>query len=643
MANTPIDSLDFDEIKRNLRDYLRGQDTFQDYDFEGSSLSIILDLLAYNTHYQAFYANMVASEAFLDSARKRNSVISLAKHLGYTPRSLKASRILVNVEYDPTKRDSNYSVAYSQASSRSLYISRGTRFNARTSTGSTASFVTLDDFLIENINGSLIAKDVTLYEGLLRSQTFIYDTRDETQRLIIDDTSIDIDTITLSVSASINDTSGNSESWFRATDITVLNASSNAYFVQANEDGTWEIYFGDGILGRALENGNVIQVFYLSTRGPSMNGIGGDDLPESRSFRVVGEPWYVDVAVVTDNDGNPQPSYGGEDSESTDSIKFYSPKTYQAQERAVTANDYLSILARDYSLRSESFLVWGGEENDPPQYGKVFISIKPKNSAKLSITEKQAISRNILRQRNLMTVTPEVVDPDVTYINFTANVYFDPQKTNASANELARNIRTAVINYGQDNLNKFGSNFRSSKFSTEIDSYDSAINSSDISVILEKRLPLLFNRSLPYTLKYDNALNHPIPGYPSILSSSSFYYLDYTSDAVEKPQVESYLEDDGYGKLRIYKLVNEGKVYTVLNAGTVDYDTGTVVLKAFSPLGIPDGSVELKIRVVPSRDDIFVRRNQVLEINSDSITINAIEEKTVIDRSASDTKFPFRA
>ena len=639
MANTPVDRLDFDQIKNSLKDYLRGQETFKDYDFEGSTMNILLDLLAYNTHYQAFYANMVANEAFLDSARKRNSVVSLAKHLNYTPRSRKASRIVVNVKYPTSDNTITARNDLLRAGAGALSLPRGTRFSARGENGDTYVFNTLEDYRFEVIDGELIARNVVIYEGNLRTDSFVSNTKDTNQRFLISDKNVDIDTIIARVTASVSDTFGINDSWRRANDITELSGDSTVFFVQETQDGTWEIYFGDGVIGRALENGNLVRVIYLSTKGPLANGIGSSDSEQSPTFYSTDS--YI-VSVVTDEDGNPQPSYGGEDSEETDSIRFYAPRSYQAQERAVSANDYLAALARDYSLRSDSFLVWGGEENDPPQYGKVFISIKPKNSAKLSITEKQAIARNILRQRNVLTVTPEVVDPDVTYINPTVTVYYDPNKTIISGNELASEIQSRIIVYGDENLNKFGSNFRSSKFSTFVDSIDPSINSSDVSLVLEKRVEPQFNRTLPYTIKFDNSLNHPIDGYPSILESTSFYYTDYTSNAVVKPSVEAYLDDNGYGVIRIYKIVGDTKVYLVENTGTVDYTTGTIVLKSFAPLGIPDGSIDIKIRVVPQREDIFVRRNQVLQINENLITVNSIQEKTVIDRKASDNNFPFR-
>jgi hypothetical protein len=641
MANTPIRELDFDQIKQSLKDYLRGQDKFKDYNFEGSTLNIILDLLAYNTHYQAFYANMVANEAFLDSAVVRNSVVSLAKHLNYRPRSKKAANIIVNVELIPITTGRSEPAGVSVSTGKE-YINSGTTFVTRNSLGKTVSFVALEDFKFRVIGSRFIASNVTLLEGSLKTASFIVNSKDANQRFIVEDPNIDIDTIKLKVQRSVTDNEGFDDIWERVSDVNSLDGNSRSFFVQEAEGRKWEIYFGDGIVGKALENGNLIQIVYLSTNGESGNGIGSTDSELSRAFTSSNPEFFVEV--VKNQYGIPQPSYGGAEPETTESIKYYAPKNYQAQDRAVTSTDYLSLLAKEYSLRSESFLVWGGEENDPPQYGKVFISIKPRNSSKLSITEKQSISKNILGPLNVLTVTPEVVDPDVTYINPIVTVYYDPRLTTASPDTLTQEIRSRILEFGDENLDQFGKNFRQSKFSAFIDGLDPSFNSNSVSLSMEKRIEPRFGQALPYTVKFDNKLFHPIDGYPPILSSSAFYHTDLTSTTVVKPTVVAYLDDDGYGNIRIYKRIGSDRVYLKRKAGTINYETGLIEIKSFIPLGVPDGTetpVEIKLIVRPDRGDIFVRRNQVLVINSEQIDINMVQEKSVIDRKASDTGFPF--
>lgn len=638
MANTPIRDLDFDQIKNSLKDFLRGQDKFKDYDFEGSTMNILLDLLAYNTHYQAFYANMVANEAFLDSAVVRNSVVSLAKQLDYRPRSKKAARVQVNIQLNPNSDNRDIPVLTSVLSGKE-YIESGTTFSARNSLGKSISFVVLDNYIFRVVDGKYFVLGATLYEGSLKTASFIVNSKDVLQKFIIEDPNIDIDTLTLRVQRSVTDTRGISDLWVRVADVNRLTSDSTSFFVQESENGKWEVYFGDGIMGRSVENGNLISMVYLRTNGVDGNGIGATDSLQNATFSTTNSEHMV--RVVANAEGVPQPSFGGTEPESIDSIKYYAPRNYQAQDRAVTADDYLAILAREYAMRSESFLVWGGEENDPPKYGKVFISIKPKNSAKLSITEKQAISNTILGQRNLLTVTPEVVDADVTYINPSVTVYYDPKATTATSEILVVGIRDKITTFGDTYLDQFGKNFRQSKFNSYIDGLDPSINSSRTTILLEKRIEPQFGKSLPYTIKYDNKLSHPVDGYPSILDSTEFFHADMTSKSVIKPTVSAKLDDDGYGNVRIYKKIGENRIYMNRKAGTINYELGIVELKAFSPLGIPDGSVEIEMTVIPDRNDIFVRRNQVLVINPYKIGVSVVQEKTNIDRKASDSGFPF--
>lgn len=635
MADTPIRDLDFDQIKNSLKDYLRGQEQFQDYDFEGSTMNILLDLLAYNTHYQAFYANMVANEAFLDSAVTRNSVVSLAKQLNYTPRSKKAARVNVSVELIPIEGARDAPAVITVAANKEI-LPIGKSFSARDPSGRSINFVTLENYTFRVIDGRFFVDNAVLYEGSLQTASFIVNSKDANQKFIIEDENIDIDSLIVRVQRSVTDSQGLDEVWTRVDDINKLDGNATVFFVQESEGNRWEIYFGDGVLGRSVENGNLISVVYLRTNGISGNGIGNTDTEQSPAFTTESTSTSTYVVSVSRGDGIVQPSFGGADSETIESIKYYAPKNFQAQDRAVTTSDYLTALAKDYSIRSESFLVWGGEENDPPQYGKVFISVKPRNASKLSIQEKQSISRNILAPISMLTVTPEVVDPDVTYINPTVVVYYDQRKTISTSDVISQGIREKILQYGDENLDQFGKNFRQSKFSSYIDGLDQSINSSSTSIALEKRLEPQFGRSLPYTIKFDNSILHPIDGYPPVLSSSSFFFTDSNGS------VAAYLDDDGYGNIRVYKLVGRERIYIKRKAGTINYSDGLVELKSFAPLGTPDGNVEIKFTVVPERGDVFVRRNQVLVINDDAIDITVVPEGTIIDRNASDANFPYR-
>jgi len=638
-SNTPINTLGFDEIKTNLKEFLRGQDQFKDYDFEGSALSVILDLLAYNTHYQAFYANMAANESFLDSAVIRQSVVSLAKHLNYTPRSKKAAQLVVDVVMTPGDLEDTFTQSVIQGRQ---FLERGTVFRGKDTDGKTVSFVNLDTYRAVRSGGENIVKTVTLHQGYLKQIGFVANTQGGTNAVFtIPDTGVDIDTISVFVQRSQTDSTGATELWSRATDVNKLNGTSPAFFVQESRDGLWEVYFGDGFVGRTIENGNIVTVRYLVTNGSTGNGIGFDETTVKRAI-TCSDARVTDggeVRIQTDANDKVQVSFGGEDSEDTDSIRFYAPRNYQAQDRAVTADDYKAILGREYAQRADSFFIWGGEENDPPQYGKVYISIKPKVGTRLSSAEKQAIERSILGERNLVTITPEVVDPDILYIDPVVTVYYDEAKTTLNKEGVESRVTDIIKAFSTSYLGLFSRNFRMSKFSSTIDGSSPAINSNSTEISLGKRFEPNLGRSAPYTIRFDNPLLHPISGYTPILSSEVFSYSDSTSTATTKPFVDAYLDDDGYGNIRIYKQVGTTKVYLTRNTGSLDYETGTLSLRNFKPESLGNGKTDLLVTVSPRANDIFARRNQIIVIDEDNIAVTAVPEKTVIDNNASDSAF----
>lgn len=632
-SNAPINSLDFDEIKSNLKEYLRGQSQFKDYDFEGSSMSIILDLLAYNTHYQGFYANMVANESFLDSAIVRSSVVSLAKHLDYVPRSKKAATLVVDVYY------SNDQGTTDQVFKGTLFLEAGTLFRGVDENGKFVNFVNLESVKVTRRDGRNVAIGVNLKQGVLSRSSFVAETQEGKRPVfVIPDPNIDIDTIVGRVSRSTTDDTGSGLLWTRVRDITKIDGESPIFFVQQGRDSLWEIYFGDGVLGRALENGNLVTVTYLRTSGSGGNNIGYDDSATSRAIRPVGNEDIDEVVILTDDNGNPNASFGGREEEDIDSIKFYAPRTYQAQERAVTSNDYLAILGREYSDRADSFFIWGGEESDPPQYGKVFISIKPKIGIRLSLQEKQAIEKTILQGRNLVTITPEVVDPDVISIQPNILFYYDESKTTLSASTIESRIADFILVYAGEQLGRFSRNFRMSKLTTAINASSPAAVSSSMTILISKELELNLGSAFTYKISFDNPLYHPLDGYTPILSSEMFGYRDTTSTALVQPNVDSFMEDDGFGNIRIFKLVGPQKVYLVLRAGTINYETGAIVLSNFKPEYLADGETSLKVTVEPRNPDILARRNQILQLIDPQVT--AVPERVIIDNNNSDSAFP---
>jgi hypothetical protein len=636
-SNTPIDSLEFDQIKTNLKEYLRGQEQFKDYDFEGSALSIVLDLLAYNTHYQAFYANMVANESFLDSAVMRQSVVSLAKHLNYTPRSRKASQLVVDVVLTPGNPATD---AFTQSVVQGKkFLEKGSIFRGKDLEGKAVNFVTLDTYKAARVNGENIVQNVTLYQGYQKRLSYVANTQGGTAaRFTIPDLSVDIDTVGVVVQRSQTDSTGTAQIWKRSTDVNKLDSTSTVFFTQQGRDGLWEVYFGDGVVGKAIENGNLVTILYVNTNGAAGNGIGFNDTPTKRVITCSDNTVY-EVRVKTDTNGKVLSSFGGQNPEDTESIRYYAPRNYQAQDRAVTADDYKALLGREYSDRADAFFIWGGEENDPPQYGKVYISIKPKVGSRLSLSEKQAIEKTILGQRNLVTITPEVVDPEILYINPSVTIYYDESKTTMNAEGVQSRASTFIKSFNNSYLGMFERDFRQSKFSSIIDGSSPAVNSNTVDITLTKMFEPNLGRAAPYNIKFDNELLHPIDGYSPILSSSVFGYEDSTSSAVIKPMVDCYMDDDGYGVVRIYKLDGANKIVVIKNIGTIDYTTGLVTLRNFKAEYLTDGATTLSLTVVPTKKDIFGRRNQILMIDSTGISVTAIPEKTAIKKNASDAAF----
>jgi len=626
--NLPVDNLDFDAIKTNLKIFLKNQDRFRDYDFEGSGMNILLDLLAYNTHYQAYYANMVANEAFIDSAVKRQSVVSIAKQLGYTPRSFKASTAIVDVVW------TNPSSAFRAAVARGeVFIVRGDTF-AATDGGSVFTFLPLQNYKVLNEGNNCVARNVEIKEGRFQSFTYIVNESDTSQKFVIPEKNIDTGTLRVRVTRSAKDITGINDIWLPVTDLNSVDASTSAYYLQEVEEQRYQILFGDGIVGRKPTDGNAIIIEYLVTRAEEANGV--------QNFRYSGSISNAGVTPtvtpVLDSEGNAQVSFGGSDPEDVESIRYYAPRNFQAQERTVTAEDYKTILTRDYKS-ADSILVWGGEENDPPQYGKVFVSIKPQNADKLSTLEKLSIQNTILQRKNVLGITAEVVDPDYIYIVLDATVRYNPNATNLSATDLEQLVSDTIDAYALEKLGKFGLNFRFSKFASFVDSINQSFTSTDADIRIQKRFEPILGRQGVYTVKFnfDNEIYHPVDGYPPVVTSSAFGIYDSTTNS----NVDAYLEDDGYGNIRIYKFVGEEKVILRSEAGTINYSTGTISLIDFNPVYIlPSTSTEIAITVVPVLKDIFTRRNQIILFDKENTSIVLVPDSFRTERRQTGSSFP---
>ena len=564
-----VTELDFDSIKTSLRTFLRQQTEFQDYDFEGAGLSVLLDILAYNTHYNAYYLNMIANEAFLDSASLRNSVVSHAKRVGYTPRSVRAPRAIVTVN-----------VATSSANAGSLTIPSGYAFSSSQLDGVSYNFVTIEsNTTTTKVANNFIFTNVPIYQGQLASYSYTNSfSTNPKQIFTIPDANIDTTTLKVSVSQS----SSNTETavYDLSTNALTVDSNSEVYYLQEGKGGEYEIYFGDDVLGKKIPDGGIISVEYLITDSAASNkansfvssvSIGG--------FSTI----YVNSILA---------AAGGTQRESVDSIKFAAPLSLLSQNRAVTKNDYIKLILQNYPS-FEAVNVWGGEENDPPVYGKVFISAKPKLGFEVSDTEKDFVKNTILKPISVLTITPEIVDIDYNYLKIEANVFYNKSKMSLNDSELKAALKTVIQNYTDTNLNQFNSYFRFSGLETTIDDFNRAIISNEVTLFVAKKFrPDLIN-SDNYILNYGFELNRGT-------TNDNFYSSpDFTMRDEEGISRQCFFEEipSSFTGLESVTINNPGFGYkstptvTIVGDGTGAVATATIVNSKLSKITVTNPGV----------------------------------------------------
>jgi hypothetical protein len=601
VLNTPVTQLDFLAIKENLKSYLSNTSEFSDFDYEGSSINILLDLLAYNTHYTAVYANMLAAESFMDSAVMRRSLVSLGKNLGYVPNSMVAATAVVDLTMGTT-------------SGVPTHIPVGTKFYS--SNGEeTFTFSTIDSFKVNKDSVPYKVSSMTIRQGVYKTASYIYDSSINSIQFEIPSSKIDKNLIKVYVMSSPNDLTNLDDSWKVNTNYLELTPSSKVFFVNENYRGNYEVSFGDGILGQKPEDKSYIMVVYFQTEGSAGNNIGNNDTADVSSFTfdgVGGNDFDSTVATIT-------ASYGGAERDNEETIRYTAPKYYQSQDRAVTIYDYESIILKEYPA-ADSVRIWGGEENDPPVYGKVFISILPKTGRIVSDAQKESIKSNILEKKKIITVVPELVDPDYTFVKVHCFLTYDSSRTNQSDLRVRSSAQSAIQNYSNNSLGKFNSTFRYSVLTRLIDLSNNAMVSNRITTRLSKKL-IPRNTSASYTLDFSAKLNHPFDGTRSILSSSTFRYRDPNTNI----PADCYLEDDGFGIVNIYTTQNGVKTIFRKQIGRIDYQNGVLYLTDFFPYNTGILSY-IDITVEPDqRFDLTPKRNQVFKIDE---TLN---ESIVID------------
>ncbi len=590
-----ITELDFDTIKRNLKTFLSQQDEFTDYDFEGSGMSALLDVLAYNTHYLGYNANMLANEMYLDSADLRASVVSLAKQVGYTPRSAVAP--VANID-----------VVVNNAIGSSITMSRGTKF-ATTVDGQAYSFVNNSDITIIPADGVYKFSNIDVYEGTYLNYKYTVNSSDIDQRFIIPNNSVDTATLTVKVQESSSDSTTNN--YTLSTGITTLDSTSKVYFLQEVENGRYEVYFGDGVLGKSVADGNIVILDYIVTNRDLANG--------ATVFSLSGTlGGFSDVTITTNSFAN-----GGSESETVSSIKYNAPRDYTAQDRAVTAEDY-KVLVKSLYANSQSVQVYGGEDADPVAYGKVYISIKAKSGSNLTTATKTSLVSQ-LKSYAVASVTPVIIDPETTFITLVTNFKYDSGKTTLAASTLQTNVLDTITLYNQNTLENFTGMFRHSALTALIDDTDSSILSNVTTVKMYKYITPTLNSGIKYTLNFNNAFYNPHSGHNSsaggIISSTGFKINNDSSTN------EHFLDDDGAGNVRVYYLSGTTRIYTDSTYGTVNYTTGQIILTSahITSISNVDGAASTQVRIfaTPDSNDIVPVRNQILEIDTTNSSVTA--------------------
>ena len=600
-----ITDLEFDDIKSNLKSYLSSQNQFLDYDFEGSGMDVLMDVLAYNTHYMGYYANMVANEMFMDSASLRESVVSHAKHLNVIPNSVSAPAALLNMSFTPA------------GSPVSLTIAKDTKFTTSIS-GQSYTFTTTVAKTIYPIADEYSITNLEIKEGKILNKSYTVDLSNPAQRFIIPNSNIDTSTISVQVQNSASDTAVVTWTDGNSLDVTTITSTQKVYFLQEVEEGRFEILFGDGAVGKQLADGNIIFIEYLVTGGTLAN--------KASSFTAVGTVAGLSAANYTLTVA--AAATGGGSAESITSLKNNAPKLYQAQKRATTKDDYKSILLGERS-DIESITVYGGEDASPPVYGKVYIAVKPTGNTVYSTATKDAIKTTILKKTNVVTVTPEIVDPIYYYLLITTTINYDPVTLLTNEDTLKTTIDTSIKSYVTSDLQKFDQKFRYSSLTKKIDNTNSSIRNSKTSIKYQMWItPVTLGTVSTYTMEFNNPLTK------GTLASTSFTSSDGNTYS---------LIDDSVGVVKVARttsgVVDSPAVYFTLpdgsqNQGTIDYTTGKVVLSNFNPYTISDGTSNIKMTVTPSvnNQDITPLREQILTTDANdasAISITMVAETII--------------
>lgn len=570
-SNIQMTELDFNAIKNNLKTFLQSQDVLKDYNYEGSGLSTLLDILAYNTQYNAYYLNMVANEMFLDSAIQRNSVVSHAKLLNYTPKSAIAPTATINLKVN-------------EVTTGSLTLPKFTTFLSEAIDGVNYTYVTEDSYTGNASNNTVMFDNVILKQGIPSSLNFTVDSINN-PKYVFEIPEVNVDTTSIIVLIQQSSSNVATETYSAASNYLSLNGDSKVYFLQESLTGTYEVYFGDGIIGKKLTDGNIVNISYIVTNGTASAGANNFVLMDTVSG-------FANTVVYPITEA----SQGG-NRETIDSIKFQAPKSYAAQNRAVNKNDYITSLQQNkLGISFDAVNVWGGEQNNPPVYGQVFVSLKPAGAYKLTDTQKTNIIEQVIKPISVMTVTPTIVDPDYTYLKLNVNVVYDPSKTTLTSAQIQSNVQTAIRQFAAAELNNFNSTFNSYNLLNTIQGVSNSIITSEYDLRMEKRVVPNLNTATTYKLYYNTSLEKNM--YMNGVSSSPTMQFRNPSnlaqiiDGVYIEEVPS--QTDGVESISV---INPGFGYqsaptvTILGDGTGATATATIVNGSISKINVTNSGV----------------------------------------------------
>ena len=592
-SNIVTTDLDFDDIVSNIKNYLKGQERFKDYDFEAANIGVLIDMMAYASHISGVNTNIAASELFLDSAQLRKNVVSRAKDLGFTPASEKASLAVCDI-----KMQNIANADGSIPTTTEMTLNRGHNFISIYD-GVTYNFVVKDSVIPVRDNQTFNYSNVNLVQGQYVTDQYIFDTQIKNSKFVLSNARVDKSSIEVSVTSS-----GTTQKYSLSTDVSTITSSSRVFYAQENEEGFIEIYFGDDVLGEGLKDADVINVTYIVV--DTLHADGAKAFTMSQNINGFTNPIITTTTVAS----------GGAEKESVESIKFKATKFYTSQNRLVTLNDYKAKVS-EYYPNADAVAVWGGEDNDPPQYGKVFVSLKPNNADYLSEVEKSDVISK-LNQLNMLTVRPEIVDPEIVKILISSTFKYNKNDTTLSQGELESLVKTAIVNFDNTNLNNFDSIFRHSNLTRSIDEADVSILSNTTNVRLRKKKPIELAKSEGLNINFGNSFFHPHDGH----NKDSGGILTTTGFKVDGDTVNTYFfDDDGSGNIRRYSLSGATRVIADQSAGTIDYTNGKISINAIKFASTVNTDTSIDYTVIPASNDVVAIRGSLIDISIDDISV----------------------